>query len=82
MISFTTSILNQLLSRLAIYQYSFFLIALIFSELYCHTFLIDDGSRHRLYCLLLLSHADVNEADLREQAAKYGLEAEIDAVDN
>ncbi|WP_371191657.1 hypothetical protein [Halorubrum miltondacostae] len=34
----------------------------------------------RKYCLLLLSHVEINEADLREQAAKYGLEDEIDAL--
>jgi len=34
------------------------------AELCCHTLLIDDGSRHRLYCLLLLSHVDIDEADL------------------
>ncbi|EMA72651.1 hypothetical protein C462_00577 [Halorubrum distributum JCM 13916] len=50
------------------------------AELCCHTLLIEDGSRHRSYCLLLLSHVDVDEADLREQAAKYGLEDEIDAL--
>jgi len=50
------------------------------AELCCHTLLIDDGSRHRSYCLLLLSRVDVDEADLREQAATYGLEAEIDAL--
>ena len=49
-------------------------------ELCCHTLRIDDGSRHRSYCLLLLSHVDVDEEDLREQAAKYGLEDEIDAL--
>ena len=49
-------------------------------ELCCHTLLIDDGSRHRSYCLLLLSHADVDEEALRAQAAKYGLEDEIDAL--
>ena len=50
------------------------------AELCCHTLLIDDGSRHRSYCLLLLSHVDVDEDALREQAAKYGLEDEIDAL--
>ena len=50
------------------------------AELCCHTLLIDDGSRHRSYCLLLLSHVDVDEEDLRDQAAKYGLEDEIDAL--
>jgi len=42
--------------------------------------LIDDGSRHRSYCLLLLSHVDIDEEDLREQAVKYGLEDVIDAL--
>jgi DNA-binding MarR family transcriptional regulator len=50
------------------------------AELCCHTLLIDDGSRHRSYCLLLLSHVDVDEAHLREQSAKCGLEDEIDAL--
>jgi DNA-binding MarR family transcriptional regulator len=50
------------------------------AELCCHTLLIDDGSRHRSYCLLLLSHVDVDEEVLREQAAKYGLEDEFDAL--
>jgi hypothetical protein len=42
--------------------------------------LIDDGSRHRSYCLLLLSYVDVDKEDIREQAAKYDLEDEIDAL--
>jgi len=50
------------------------------AELCCHTLLIDDGSRHRSYCLLLLSHVDIDEEDLREQAVTYGLEDEIDAL--
>jgi DNA-binding MarR family transcriptional regulator len=50
------------------------------AALCCHTLLIDDGSRHHSYCLLLLGRVDVDEADLREQAAKYGLEDEIDAL--
>ena len=50
------------------------------AELCCHTLLIDDGSRHRSYCLLLLSHVDVDEEDLRAQATKYGLEDEINAL--
>jgi DNA-binding MarR family transcriptional regulator len=50
------------------------------AALCCHTLLIDDGSRHHSYCLLLLSRVDVDEADLREQAVKYGLEDEIDAL--
>ncbi|WP_226483182.1 MarR family transcriptional regulator [Natrinema amylolyticum] len=49
------------------------------TELCCHTLLIDD-SRHRSYCLLLLTHVDIDEDDLRKQAAKYGLEDEIDTL--
>jgi hypothetical protein len=41
------------------------------AELCCHTLLIDDGNRHRSYCLLLRAHVDVDEADLRAQAATY-----------
>ncbi|WP_442905045.1 hypothetical protein [Haloarcula sp. CGMCC 1.2071] len=56
-------------------------IDLLVNHISCyHVFMIDDGSRHRSYCLLLLSRVDTHEADHREQAAKYGLEAEIDAL--
>jgi len=50
------------------------------AELCCHTLLIDDDSRYCSYCLLLLYHVDVDEDDLREQAAKYGLEDQIDTL--
>ncbi|TKX72369.1 MarR family transcriptional regulator [Halorubrum sp. GN11_10-6_MGM] len=50
------------------------------AELCCHTLLVDDGSRYRSYCLLLLSHVDVDEDDLRTQAAKYDLEDKIIAL--
>ena len=66
--------------RYRYYSYSEELDAVSPAKLCCHTLLIDDGSRHRSYCLLLLSHVDVGEADLREQAAKYVLEDEIDAL--
>ena len=72
--------LQFLLTGHRYYVYSEDLDAVSPAELCCHTLLIDDGSRHRSYCLLLLSHVDVDEADLREQAAKYGLEDEIDAL--
>ena len=35
---------------------------------------------HRSYCLLLLSHVDIDEDDLREQAVEYDHEDEIDAL--
>ncbi|WP_435197662.1 MarR family transcriptional regulator [Natronomonas sp. EA1] len=72
--------LQFLLTGHRYYVYSEDLDAVSPAELCCHTLLIDDGSRHRSYCLLLLSHVDVDEAALRAQAAKYGLEAEIDAL--
>ncbi len=72
--------LQFLLTGNRYYVYSEDLDAVSPAELCCHTLLIDDGSRHRSYCLLLLSYVDVDEADLREQAAKYGLENEIDAL--
>jgi len=50
------------------------------AEFCCHTLIIDDDSRHRSYCLLLLSHVDIDEEHLQEQAAKYDLEDEIDAL--
>jgi len=77
---FTAFDLQFLLTDHRYYRYSETLDEVSPAELCCHTMLIDDGSRHRSYCLLLLSHVDVDEGDLREQAAKYGLEDEIDAL--
>ena len=48
------------------------------ADLCCHTLLIDDDTRYRSYCLLLLSHVDVDETTLRERAVNYGLEEQID----
>ncbi|WP_050049495.1 helix-turn-helix domain-containing protein [Halanaeroarchaeum sulfurireducens] len=50
------------------------------AELCCHTLLIDNGARHRSYCLLLLSRIDVDEKTLRDRATKYGLEDEIEVL--
>ena len=50
------------------------------AALCCHVLLIDDGSRHRSYCALLISHLDIDEGQLRDQAAKYELEETIDAL--
>ncbi|MBX0297710.1 MarR family transcriptional regulator [Haloarcula nitratireducens] len=72
--------LQFLLTGHRYYFYSEDLDAVSPAELCCHTLLIDDGSRHRSYCLLLLSHVNVDEEDLREQAVKYDLEDEIDAL--
>ena len=72
--------LQFLLTRHRYYLYSEKLEDVSPTELCCHTLLIDDGSRYRSYCLLFLSHVDVDENDLREQATKYGLEDEIDAL--
>ena len=72
--------LQFLLTSHRYYFYSEELDAVSPAELCCHTLLIDDGSRHRSYCLLLLSHVDIGEEDLRAQAATYSLEDEIDAL--
>jgi len=72
--------LQFLLTDHRYYLYSEHVEEISSAELCCHTLLIDDDSRYRSYCLLLLSHADVDEDDLRERAAKYGLEDEIDAL--
>jgi hypothetical protein len=72
--------LQFLLTSHRYYFYSEDLDAVSPAALCCHTLLIDDDSRHRSYCLLLLSTVDIDEDDLRERAVKYGLEDEIDAL--
>jgi len=72
--------LQFLLTRHRYYLYSENVEEISPAELCCHTLLIDDDSRHRSYCLLLLSHVDVDENTLRERAAKYGLEDKIDTL--
>ncbi|MDR5673603.1 MarR family transcriptional regulator [Halalkaliarchaeum sp. AArc-GB] len=72
--------LQFLLTRHRYYLYSEDAAKISPAELCCHTLLIDDDSRHRSYCLLLLTSVDIDENDLREQAVKYGLEDEIDAL--
>lgn len=49
-------------------------------DLVCHGLLIDDGSRMRRYCLLLLVSQGVERASLRDRAEHYQLEADIDLV--
>ncbi|MFC4986337.1 MarR family transcriptional regulator [Saliphagus infecundisoli] len=77
---FTAFDLQFLVTSHRYYFYSEDLDSVSPAELCCHTLLIDDDTRHRSYCLLLLSHADVDEDDLRGQAAKYELEDEIGAL--
>ncbi|ELY61115.1 MarR family transcriptional regulator [Natronolimnohabitans innermongolicus] len=77
---FATFDLQFLLTRHRYYLYSEDLETVSPAELCCHTLLIDDDARYRSYCLLLLSHVDVDESDLRDRAANYGLEDEIDAL--
>jgi DNA-binding MarR family transcriptional regulator len=72
--------LQFLLTSHRYYVYSEDIDAVSPAALCCHALVIDDGRRHRSYCLLLLSHVDIDEQDLRAQAAKYGLEDEIDAL--
>ena len=69
-----------LLTRHRYYLYSEDMEDLSPAALCCHTLLIDNGARHRSYCLLLLSRIDVDEKTLRDRAAKYGLEDEIEVL--
>lgn len=77
---FTAFDLQFLLTRHRYYFYSEDVAEISPAELCCHTLLIDDDTRHRSYCLLLFTRVDIDENDLREQAVKYGLEDEIDAL--
>jgi len=72
--------LQFLLTSHRYYLYSEDVEAVSPAELCCHTLLIDDDTRHRSYCLLLLSHVDVDASELRDNATKYGLEDAIDAL--
>jgi len=72
--------LQFLLTEKRYYFYSEQIEAVEPADFCCHTLLIDDGSRYRSYCLLLLSHVDIDESDLREAASKYGLGDEISTL--
>lgn len=72
--------LQFLLTKHRYYMYSEDIETVSPADLCCHTLLIDDDTRHRSYCLLLLSRVDIDEAELRERANKYGLETEIDSL--
>jgi hypothetical protein len=76
---FTAFDLQFLLTGHRYYVYSEDLDAVSSAELCCHTLLIDDGSHHS-YCLLLLSHADIDKADLRERGGEVQPEDEVDAL--
>ena len=47
-------------------------------ELVCHALLIDDGSRYRTYCLLLIQKQDIDRTALRQRTEHYQAEATID----
>ena len=72
--------LQFLLTHHRYYCYSTEIDAVSPVELCCYKQLIDDGPRYRSYYLLLLTHVNVDEEKLRDQAAKYGLEETIDAL--
>jgi DNA-binding MarR family transcriptional regulator len=77
---FTAYDLQFLLTSHRYYMYSEDVETVSPADLCCHTLLIDDDTRHRSYCLLLLSRVDIDEDELRERASKYGLETGIDAL--
>lgn len=72
--------LQFLLTSHRYYFYSAAVDSISLADLCCHTLLIDDDTRHRSYCLLLLRHVDVDAATLRARADKYGLTDTIDAL--
>nr|WP_233357379.1 winged helix-turn-helix domain-containing protein [Halococcoides cellulosivorans] len=50
------------------------------ADLVCHTLLIDDDSRYRTYCLLLIQRETIGWTTLRERAKYYEQEADIDLL--
>lgn len=48
------------------------------ADLVCHTLLIDDSTRYRSYCLLLIEAQQVDQSTLNDRAGQYDPEAEID----
>lgn len=44
----------------------------------CHMLVIDSGARAQSYCLLLLSHVDIDSDELRVQADKYDIDDVVD----
>ncbi|QLG29808.1 ArsR family transcriptional regulator (plasmid) [Halorarum halophilum] len=46
----------------------------------CHMLIIDSGARTKSYCLLLLSHVDIDRDELRAQAVTYGVDDVVDEL--
>ena len=46
----------------------------------CHMLVIDSGARAQSYCLLLLSHVDIDCDELRAQAVKYDVDDVVDEL--
>jgi DNA-binding MarR family transcriptional regulator len=44
------------------------------ATLCCHMLVIDSGARAQSYCLLLLSHVDIDRDELRDKAVTYGVD--------
>jgi DNA-binding MarR family transcriptional regulator len=60
------------------YLYSDIEITLSPAVLCCHMLVIDSGTRSHSYCLLLLTHSEMDSEELRTQAEKYGVEALVE----
>lgn len=48
-------------------------------ELVCHTLFIDDGTRYRTYCLLLIEKKGIHE-EVLEASERYGIEDLVDSL--
>ncbi|RBI58590.1 transcriptional regulator TrmB [halophilic archaeon] len=62
------------------YLYSETMSELSPETLCCHMLVIDSGARAQSYCLLLLSHVDINRDELRSQAVTYGVDDLVDEL--
>ena len=51
------------------------------AELVCHTLLINDDPRYRIYCLLLIKKEEIGRETLKESAEHYEPEANIDLLE-
>lgn len=60
------------------YRYTAHSDALSPETLCCHMLVIDAGARTQSYCLLLLSHVDIDRDELRTQATKYDVKERVD----
>lgn len=50
------------------------------ADVVCHTLLVDDSTRYKEYCLLLLAREPVARTELLDRAARYGVTGVVEAL--